>query len=232
LNPLTAYAKSKVLTECALADVADDDFRVTCLRFATACGMSDRLRLDLVLNDFVASAVSTGGIMVLSDGSPWRPLINVQDMARAIEWALGRESHVGGPYLIVNTGSNEWNYQVRDLAECVADAIPGTKVSINHDAPPDKRSYRVDFSLFRNLAPQHIPIHGLRQTVEDLRRGLEGMRFNDQDFRHSSLVRLQVLNHLQLTGLLNQSLEWVDVSARDISAVAGDLSVVGKTYSA
>ena len=91
VNPLTAYARSKVLTEDGLAELADQNFRVTCLRFATACGMSDRLRLDLVLNDFVASAMSTGRITVLSDGTPWRPLINVRDMARAIEWAIERD---------------------------------------------------------------------------------------------------------------------------------------------
>ncbi len=95
LIPLTAYAKSKVLMEEALAGLADDTFRVSCLRFATACGMSDRLRLDLVLNDFVASAVFKRRITVLSDGSPWRPLINVKDMARALEWALERDARSG-----------------------------------------------------------------------------------------------------------------------------------------
>src|SRR5262245_30596843 len=177
VNPLTAYARSKVLTESALADLADRNFQTTCLRFATACGMSERLRLDLVLNDFVASAVSTGRIIVLSDGSPWRPLINVQDMARAIEWAVNRELRSGGAHLVVNTGSNEWNYQVRELAEAVAATIPGTEVSINHHAPPDKRSYRVDFSLFRALAPEHVPQVSLVDTVLGLRAGLESMRF-------------------------------------------------------
>ncbi|RZK29215.1 MAG: SDR family oxidoreductase, partial [Hymenobacter sp.] len=96
VNPLTAYARSKVASEQDLAPLADDDFVVTCLRFATACGWSDRLRLDLVLNDFVASAVATGEISILSDGTPWRPLIHVRDMARAIEWAVTREASNGG----------------------------------------------------------------------------------------------------------------------------------------
>jgi len=87
LNPLTAYARSKVYTERDLKTLAGDGFTVTCLRFATACGISDRLRLDLVLNDFVAGAVSSKRISILSDGTPWRPLINVNDMARAIDWA-------------------------------------------------------------------------------------------------------------------------------------------------
>src|SRR6186713_2568307 len=110
--PLTAYAKSKVLTELGLRELAGPGFRVSCLRFATACGMSDRLRLDLVLNDFVACAISTRRITVLSDGTPWRPLINVRDMARAIEWAIERHADAGGDCLIVNAGTNAWNYQV------------------------------------------------------------------------------------------------------------------------
>jgi len=208
VNPLTAYARSKVLTETALAELADKNFRTTCLRFATACGMSDRLRLDLVLNDFVASALSTGCITVLSDGTPWRPLINVQDMARAIEWAVSRDEQIGGPHLIVNTGSNEWNYQVRELADAVAAAIPGTQVSINREAPPDKRSYRVDFSLFHTLAPAHVPQVSLAETVQELRAGLAAMRFNNSDFRNSSFMRLKVLDQLCTRCLLNEALEW------------------------
>jgi nucleoside-diphosphate-sugar epimerase len=208
VNPLTAYAKSKVLTEQGLAPLADSDFRVTCLRFATACGMSERLRLDLVLNDFVAAAIAARRITVLSDGTPWRPLINVHDMARAIEWAVERELEAGGPHLVVNAGSDGWNYQVRDLAEAVATAIPGTDVSINHAAPPDRRSYRVDFSLFRDLAPGCEPLIDLRQTIEDLRRGLEAVGFNDGGFRDSSFIRLRALEDLRRRGLLNESLEW------------------------
>jgi len=95
LNPLTAYAKSKVRTEVELQKLADKNFKVTCLRFATACGMSDRLRLDLVVNDFVACAVTSGNITILSDGTPWRPLIHVKDMARAFDWAIGFDAPGG-----------------------------------------------------------------------------------------------------------------------------------------
>ncbi len=90
LNPLTAYARSKIATEKELLDLADDNFTITCHRFATACGFSNRLRLDLVLNDFVASAIVSKEIVILSDGTPWRPMINTKDMARAIEWSLTR----------------------------------------------------------------------------------------------------------------------------------------------
>jgi len=215
VNPLTAYAKSKVFTEQALSELTTDAFRVSCLRFATACGMSDRLRLDLVLNDFVASAVSGGRITVLSDGTPWRPLINVKDMARAIEWAVERDTQSGGNFLVVNAGSDEWNYQVHELAAAVAQQVPGTVVSINHQAPPDKRSYRVDFSLFRALAPLHQPRVDLHETIQELRQGLAAMRFNNSDFRNSTYMRLRVLADLQSRGFLSEALEWMEKKVDD-----------------
>ena len=172
LNPLTAYAKSKVLTEKDLEPLASDKFKVTSLRFSTACGWSDRLRLDLVLNDFVAGSVASQQITILSDGTPWRPLINVKDMARAIDWAIGRAGTNGGHFLAVNVGSDEWNYQVKDLAEAVAAVIPGTTVSINKDAQPDKRSYKVNFDLFKKLAPSHQPKVSLVESIEELKNGL------------------------------------------------------------
>jgi nucleoside-diphosphate-sugar epimerase len=214
VNPLTAYARSKVLAEAALAAEASDGFTVTCLRFGTACGMSPRLRLDLVLNDFVASAVASRRITVLSDGSPWRPLIDVRDMARAIEWAIGRDPRAGGNFLIVNTGSDNWNFQVKDLAQAVADAIPGVDVSINRSAQPDRRSYRVDFSLFRELAPLHQPQCDLQGTIAGLRDGLEAMDFHDVDFRNSHLIRLKVLAHLRSHGHLTEELRWVDATRK------------------
>ena len=209
LNPLTAYAISKVNTERELAEIAGGDFNVTCLRFATACGMSDRLRLDLVLNDFVAGAVASKKITILSDGTPWRPLINVKDMALAIEWALLREKGLGD-FVAVNTGSNQWNYQVRDLAESVAKVMPGVEVSINKDAEPDKRSYRVDFSLFEKIAPQHQPRYDLITTIKELQEGLETMRFNDPNFRNSFFMRLKVLNNFREKNLLSPELKWVN----------------------
>ncbi len=210
VNPLTVYARSKVLAESALAAEADDSFRVTCLRFGTACGMSPRLRLDLVLNDFVAGAMASQRISVLSDGSPWRPLIHVRDMARAIEWAVGREAGASGNFLIVNAGSDAWNLQVKDLAETVAEVIPGVEVSINRSAQPDRRSYRVDFSLFRELAPCHQPQSDLKATIAELRDSLESMGFRDADFRNSQLIRLKVLADLRSQGRLTPDLCWAD----------------------
>lgn len=212
LNPLTAYAKSKVATEKALAQLDAPNAVVTALRFSTACGMSDRLRLDLVLNDFVAGAMASREITVLSDGTPWRPLIDVKDMARAIHWALTRDPGNGGRYLAVNVGSDEWNYQVRDLALAVAAAIPGTRVSINENAPPDKRSYRVDFSLYRQLAPTHQPQVDLKQSIEELKRGMERMNFSDANFRMSQFMRLKVLEKHISEGRLSNTLRWTHES--------------------
>jgi nucleoside-diphosphate-sugar epimerase len=208
LNPLTAYAKSKVFTERDLEKLADDQFKVTSLRFSTACGMSARLRLDLVLNDFVAGAIAAGRITILSDGTPWRPLINVNDMARAIDWAISRDVDKGGRFLAVNVGSDAWNYQVKDLAEAVAVVMPDVDISINKDAQPDKRSYRVSFDLFKQLAPQHQPAVDLISSIRGLKDGLEKMNFADPDFRNSRLMRLKVLMDLQSRGLLSETLEW------------------------
>ncbi len=208
LNPLTAYARSKVATEKTLQELATNDFVVTSLRFATACGMSERLRLDLVLNDFVAGAVAARQITILSDGTPWRPLIHIEDMARAIEWAVGRVPSNGGAWLAVNTGSNEWNYQVKDLAHAVAKLIPDVSVSINKNAQPDKRSYQVDFSLFRRLAPKHQPKVDLVGAIQGLKEGLEGMGFADGNFRNSQFMRLKVLTHLRERGILDDQLRW------------------------
>ena len=208
LNPLSAYARSKVQTEKALAQMDSGDMIVTCLRFATACGMSDRLRLDLVLNDFVACALAFGKITVLSDGLPWRPLIDVSDMARAVEWAITRSAANGGRFLAVNAGADEWNYQVRDIAAAVSAEVTGSTVSIREDAPPDGRSYRVDFSLYRALAPCHQPRTPLGESVRRVRSGLERIGFADANFRSSRWVRLHVLNEHIQAGRLSPGLFW------------------------
>jgi nucleoside-diphosphate-sugar epimerase len=208
VNPLTAYARSKVYTEKELQPLADEGFMVTCLRFSTACGFTNRLRLDLVLNDFVAGALVNKEIHILSDGSPWRPMINTKDMARAIEWGIVRQSSHGGAFLAVNTGTNEWNNQIKPLAEAVAREIPGVKISVNPDAMPDKRSYMVNFDLFKELAPNHQPVYDLSSTIQEIRDNLLNTGFSDRNFRESELIRLHVLDRLQNSGYLNENLEW------------------------
>ncbi|MCC6817115.1 MAG: SDR family oxidoreductase [Saprospiraceae bacterium] len=194
LNPLTAYAKSKVNTEIDLASLADQNFKITCLRFATACGFSDRLRLDLVLNDFVASAIVDKKINILSDGTPWRPLIHVKDMSRAMDWACHRLS--GDHFLIVNTGSNIWNYQIKELAHAVQELFEDVQVFINPNAQPDRRSYKVNFDLFGKMAPLHQPQINLSEAVRELKLGLEKIHFSDRNFRASRYIRLKAIEHL------------------------------------
>lgn len=208
LNPLTAYARSKVDTEVGLQALAGGGFQATCFRFATACGFSPRLRLDLVLNDFVASSLATGRIVILSDGTPWRPLIDVRDMARALEWGCVRDSSTGGDVLIINAGASTANYQVKELAEAVQAKMPQTVVDISKDAPPDKRSYKVDFSLFAKLAPEHRPLCSLGDSVQGLIDGLKSVGFSDTKFRDSGLIRLNMLRRLQENGTLTSQLYW------------------------
>jgi nucleoside-diphosphate-sugar epimerase len=209
VGPLTAYARSKVGAEEAFGQMDLGGMTVSCLRFATACGFTERLRLDLVLNDFVACALTSGKITVLSDGTPWRPLIDVQDMALALEWAAFRDKANGGRMLIVNVGSDERNHQVRDLARAVAENVPGSEVSINAAAPPDARSYRVDFSLYRDLAPAHQPRVDLARSVKGLVDGLRAISFSDAAFRASPrLIRLNTILDLEKSGRLTADLRW------------------------
>lgn len=210
LNPLTTYAKSKVLAERDLEPLASPDFRITALRFSTACGWTARLRLDLVLNDFVASAVASGTINILSDGTPWRPLIDTQDMAKAIDWAIERDNSCDPHFLAVNVGCNDGNYQVRDIAEAVVKVIPGTRVTVNKDARPDKRSYRVSFDLFKTLAPLHQPSIRLEDSIRNLKNGLESIGFNDKKFRNSLFMRLNILDNLRTQSLIDEKLRWTD----------------------
>lgn len=206
--PLTAYARSKIDAERILRQMSDGQMTVTCLRFGTACGMSPRLRLDLVLNDFVAGALENRRIDVLSDGTPWRPLIDVADMARAIEWAIFRKAESGGAFLAINVGADDCNYQVQQLAEAVAVAVPGTKISVNAGAARDGRSYRVDFSLFQALAPEFVPQVTLAESISDLRNGMASMRFADSDFRNSRYMRLKAIEDSIAAGRLTPELRW------------------------
>ncbi len=211
INPLTAYAKSKVEAEKTLEKLASKNFKVTCLRFATACGMSDRLRLDLVLNDFVTGALALNKIEILSDGSPWRPLINVNDMAKALEWGVQRKREDSSDFLVVNAGKNENNIQIKDLANLVKEKIPNVDIKINKNAEPDKRSYKVDFSLFHSLADsKYLPQKSLDETITDIYNGLKKMKFSDKNFRESNLIRLQKIKSLRKQNRLNEKLEWIN----------------------
>ena len=219
LAPLTAYARSKIAVEAGLGAMDRRGMVVTNLRFATACGMSARLRLDLVLNDFVASALVGGRVDVLSDGSPWRPLIDVRDMARAIAFAVLRPAEAGGDLLTVNVGRDAGNHRVRELAEAVAASLPGTGIAINPAAAPDARSYRVDFSRFEALAPAHRPRVDLRDSIDGLIGGLRAIGFDDAAFRQGDrLIRLNRLACMVRDGQLAADLRWRGPAGRRAAA--------------
>jgi nucleoside-diphosphate-sugar epimerase len=218
LHPLTAYSRSKVEAERGLSALADDDFRVTSLRFGTACGLSDRLRLDLVLNDFVASAVSVGKVVLLSDGTPWRPLIHVHDMARAIDWALDRRSADTDAFLAVNVGAEKSNFQILELAQAVVDAVDAAELELSPQAQPDRRSYKVDFASFEALAPDHQPCVTIEEAIHELVEALRRIGFRDADFRRGSdLVRLNVLRRLRRDGLLEEDLRWTGATRAPVA---------------
>jgi nucleoside-diphosphate-sugar epimerase len=218
VNPLTAYARSKVYAERDLRPLADKDFTITCLRFATACGISPRLRLDLVLNDFVACAIASKQITILSDGTPWRPLINVKDMGLAIEWAISRPLSLGA-FLAVNTGGESWNYQVKQLAEAVAFILPGITITVNAEVQMDRRSYKVDFGLYRIVAPNHQPQHDLLNTITELRDALVAMKFANPDFRESNWMRLKALLQLQHKHQISEDIRWITSEKLETSTV-------------
>lgn len=209
INPLTAYARSKIDAENDLKQISNENFSVTSLRFATACGTSPRLRLDLVLNDFVASALINKEINILSDGMPWRPLIDVEDMCIGIAWAKNRGlSTLNKYFLSINVGFDEANYRISDLARAVKNVLKGVTININKDAEPDKRSYRVDFSLYKKIGPSnHTPL-SLEHTINQLIDCFNSAEFKHNNFRESHLIRLNVLKRLRERNLLDESLFW------------------------
>lgn len=204
LNPLTAYARSKIDSEQALGGLADADFTVVALRFGTACGFSPRTRLDLVVNDFVASALATGTITLLSQGLAWRPFIHVEDMARTLTWAARRQT---GEFSAFNVGSRQMTIKISDLAEKAASIIPGTDVEMAPNAQPDKRTYRVDFAKYQRHAPAVQPVWTIEETISDLYEKLKLAGFNDADFRSGSLIRLNKLKALR-TSWIDNELYW------------------------
>lgn len=206
LTPLSKYARSKVEVERSLQPLSADDFQVTCLRFATACGFSPRWRTDLVLNEQVLDAVCDGRFKVLSDGTPWRPLIHIRDMSRAVLWALTDRQKEQDPFLTINVGADHWNFQVKDLAEAIAREIPSSFIEWNEHGKPDPRSYRVDFSLFKSLAPKHQPEYSLSRTIAEMAAGV--LATDLRTTRRFSMRRLDELRALRTSGLLTPDLRW------------------------
>ena len=180
LNPLTPYAVSKVRVEEGLASLADRDFSPVFMRNATAYGVSPRLRCDIVLNDLVASAHATGRILVRSDGTPWRPLVHVADIAQAALAALTAPREAVHAHAF-NVGRTEENFRVSEIADIVREAVPNARVEYAAGAGPDKRSYRVSFEKMRRLVPSFRPAWTVRAGARELADAYRSRGFSRAD---------------------------------------------------
>jgi nucleoside-diphosphate-sugar epimerase len=192
LNPLTAYAKSKIETEQAVSALADRDFTPAYLRNATAYGHSPMLRIDLVVNNLLACAVATGEIRIMSDGSPWRPLIHCRDIARAfIAFMMAPKERIHNK--AINVGGNGENYRVRDVGDQVKRLIPGATITYTGEVGADPRNYRVKFDLLNFVLPEFRLQYNLATGMEELHRKLVDHGFSQSDWVGDQFVRLRTL---------------------------------------
>jgi nucleoside-diphosphate-sugar epimerase len=192
LNPLTAYARSKIETEAAVSQLADESFTPVYLRNATAYGHSAMLRTDLVVNNLLACALATGEIRIMSDGSPWRPLTHCCDIARAfVAFLTAPRDRVHNK--AINIGGNSENYQVRQVAERVQDLVPAARITFTGEVGNDPRNYRVNFDMLGRLLPDFRLQYDLTSGMEELHRKLVEHRFNLTDWQGDQFVRLRTL---------------------------------------
>ena len=203
--PVTPYAESKVLVERELFDLADDGFVCCSMRNATAYGWSPRLRTDIVLNDLVAWAMLTGEVKVLSDGTPWRPIVHIEDISRAFLAALEAPAEAVQREAF-NVGRDEENYQVRDIAAIVAETVPGSALTIVGDTG-DPRSYQVSFEKIGRVLPAYQPEWTARRGAAELHQRYTELGLTTQEFQES-YKRLPVLRAHRDAGRLDDLLRW------------------------
>lgn len=207
LKPLTAYAESKVRSEEALAELADEDFAPVSMRNATAYGVSPRLRIDLVLNNLVGWAFTTGKVKIMSDGTPWRPLIHIEDISRAALAALeAPEAVIRGEAF--NVGRDSENYQVRDLGDIVEEVVAGSQVEYAGSGDPDPRSYRVSFSKLTQAFPDLELTWTARAGAKELAEAYRSAGLTLDRFEGDHFTRLKRLRLLLDRGELDQTLRW------------------------
>lgn len=206
VNPLTAYAQSKIMNEEALMKLADDNFSPTIMRNATAYGASPRMRFDLVVNNLAGLAWTTGEIKMDSDGTPWRPLVHILDISKAVVCILNAKKSVVHNE-IFNIGDTKANYQIKQIAEIIGKTFTDCKISFNSNSS-DKRNYRVNFDKINSTLPGFVCDWTVEMAVKELEDIFKNINMTEETFKSKNFTRLKQVDWLKETGQIDGKLFW------------------------